>query len=589
MSENTSIQLKQASWPVRHRRRRPAAVLNEKRWIGHRHQPVFGFHRWAAVLCGSMVFGWSPAQTKTNAEPPGTESSPAVCNVIPLIAGDRVLVDDTTRTEVIQRLQVAVEGGFGKDSLGQIYKRDLGCYSGGRLFEVCTTSGTYCLVISGKYTLLLDGKSASIHSFNKSVPPVLNTKQDVLEYARLFCAGIGFQLLDDSKQMAWKADASADQMAKIAEMISPYHIEVPPEGLARVGACVLHKGTLFRANFLVHATGTIEMQDDQQIATDLSVRRYRFVEGVWRDSTPSTIRRKSRVKRSEKRAKTLVDRELARVERELAEVGRGLTNIDQENRQLARRKQQLEREREETKQDIARHKRIIEELEREKRIALFDLGGMYLRGEGVARDEAEAVRLYLLAAEAGSARAMFNLGLMFDRGQGVSIDKAEALRWYRNGADAGNAGAIYNLGVKYAKGEGVAKNETEGARWLLKAAMKGNADAMYSVGAMYAEGKGVAKDQAEAVRWFRKAADQGQTDAMYNLGGAYAKGDGVAKDYAKAIHWLRIAADKGDAGAMYNLGIMYSNGWGVAKNQAKAAQWRRKADKATRPAGLRQP
>jgi TPR repeat protein len=47
----------------------------------------------------------------------------------------------------------------------------------------------------------------------------------------------------------------------------------------------------------------------------------------------------------------------------------------------------------------------------------------------VARDKAEAVRYYQLAAEQGDASAQFNLGYCFENGEGVARDWAEAVRW----------------------------------------------------------------------------------------------------------------------------------------------------------------
>jgi TPR repeat protein len=75
---------------------------------------------------------------------------------------------------------------------------------------------------------------------------------------------------------------------------------------------------------------------------------------------------------------------------------------------------------------------------------------MFAKGEGVAQDKAEAVRLYRLAAAQGDADAQFNLGLMFAYGEGVAQDKAEAVRLYRLAAaqgDAKAAAALKRLGV----------------------------------------------------------------------------------------------------------------------------------------------
>jgi tetratricopeptide (TPR) repeat protein len=60
-------------------------------------------------------------------------------------------------------------------------------------------------------------------------------------------------------------------------------------------------------------------------------------------------------------------------------------------------------------------------------------------------DDAEAVRWYRKAAEAGHAAAMNNLGVMYERGRGVTQDDGEAVRWYRKAAEAGDETARENL------------------------------------------------------------------------------------------------------------------------------------------------
>ncbi len=51
--------------------------------------------------------------------------------------------------------------------------------------------------------------------------------------------------------------------------------------------------------------------------------------------------------------------------------------------------------------------------------AQYNLGLMYVNGEGVPEDDVEAVRLFRLAADQGLAEAQTNLGLMYDNGSGV--------------------------------------------------------------------------------------------------------------------------------------------------------------------------
>jgi TPR repeat protein len=55
----------------------------------------------------------------------------------------------------------------------------------------------------------------------------------------------------------------------------------------------------------------------------------------------------------------------------------------------------------------------------------------------VPKDQAEAVRWFLRAAEQGLAEAQNNLGWVYANGFGVPKDKAEAARWYRKAAEQG--------------------------------------------------------------------------------------------------------------------------------------------------------
>ena len=94
--------------------------------------------------------------------------------------------------------------------------------------------------------------------------------------------------------------------------------------------------------------------------------------------------------------------------------------------------------------------------------AQHNLGVMYVNGEGVPQNSAEAARWSRMAAEQGLAQAQFNLGLMYAKGDGVPKDHAEAVRWYRMAAEQGDAKAQYNLGVMYVNGEGVPQESRRG-------------------------------------------------------------------------------------------------------------------------------
>jgi uncharacterized protein len=114
-------------------------------------------------------------------------------------------------------------------------------------------------------------------------------------------------------------------------------------------------------------------------------------------------------------------------------------------------------------------------------------------------DYATALRLLHPLADQGDAQAQYNLGTLYDNGQGVAQNDAEAMKWYRKAADQGDDRGQNNLATMYVKGQGVPQNYAEAMTWYRKAADQGNTRAQQNLGFMYANGQGVPKNDAEAV------------------------------------------------------------------------------------------
>ena len=236
--------------------------------------------------------------------------------------------------------------------------------------------------------------------------------------------------------------------------------------------------------------------------------------------------------------------------------------------------------------------------------AEVNLGVAYSLGAGVPKNYAAAVRWYTKAADQGNADGQAALASerrrcsvtlvhqsrrsgqckgpvgscsLYHLGQGVPQDDAEAVRWWKKAAEQGDVTAEGNLGTAYGLGMGVPKDNAESVRWHTKAAENGNAASQFSLGMFYLQGAGVPKDEAEGVKWLRKSAEQGNADGEFWLGAAYYSGRGVAKDTAEALRWYRKAGDQGYAAAQYNLGQAYNLGNGVEKDTAEAARWWQKA------------
>jgi TPR repeat protein len=154
---------------------------------------------------------------------------------------------------------------------------------------------------------------------------------------------------------------------------------------------------------------------------------------------------------------------------------------------------------------------------------------------------------------------------MYDKGQGVPKDDAEAVKWFRKSAEQGNATGQYSLGDKYANVLGGTTDYIEAHKWLNLAAAQGDEDAKKERDHLaqlmtleeIAKAQRLARewsrahvsaDSAEAKR-YRSSADEGDAVAQYNLGDMYEKGDGVVQDYTEAHKWLNLAAAHGNKDA----------------------------------------
>jgi TPR repeat protein len=93
-------------------------------------------------------------------------------------------------------------------------------------------------------------------------------------------------------------------------------------------------------------------------------------------------------------------------------------------------------------------------------------------------DYETAYKEFKTFAEQGSPHAQSCLGVMYVKGQGVPQDDAEALKWFHRAANQGVATAQYNLGLMYANGQGVAQGYAEAMTWYRKAAEQGKSPAI---------------------------------------------------------------------------------------------------------------
>ena len=201
------------------------------------------------------------------------------------------------------------------------------------------------------------------------------------------------------------------------------------------------------------------------------------------------------------------------------------------------------------------------------------LGWLYVIGEDVPQDYAQARKWWGRAAAQGDVVAQSALGGMYADGLGGARDYAVARQWFEKAAAQGSAMAQVSLGDMYYRGHGVPQDYGKARQWFEKAAAQGNAWAQSSLGLLYAEGHGVPKDYVKARGWYEKAAAQGDARAQESLGGMYASGQGVPEDFVRARQWYERAAVQGDVRAQIMLGVLYAEGQGVLQDYVRAYMW----------------
>jgi len=108
------------------------------------------------------------------------------------------------------------------------------------------------------------------------------------------------------------------------------------------------------------------------------------------------------------------------------------------------------------------------------------------------KDFGTAAREWLPLANAGHMHALYNLGWMYKKGEGVVRSDKIAIKLLELSAMQGHAGAQSVLGYIYYYGEGTTRNQMVGARWFTLAAKQGNLRARSELEYMTYKGVGLA-------------------------------------------------------------------------------------------------
>jgi TPR repeat protein len=162
------------------------------------------------------------------------------------------------------------------------------------------------------------------------------------------------------------------------------------------------------------------------------------------------------------------------------------------------------------------------------RRAMYELGRAYAANRAMP----DAIAAWRKAADKGSTSAMVELGVLYGTGAGVAKDEAQARKLFERAAQGGNPRGVSNLAAL--GGGGGAPADPARSRELLAKAAETNAEAQYQLGLMLAEGTGGEKDDVQARALFEKAAAQNHPGALERMGAFTQEGRGGPKDSSAA-------------------------------------------------------
>jgi TPR repeat protein len=190
--------------------------------------------------------------------------------------------------------------------------------------------------------------------------------------------------------------------------------------------------------------------------------------------------------------------------------------------------------------------------------ALWKLGRMYAKGDGVTRDEGKAFDIFMRIASTSSdanprsrdaryiADALVTLGHYYETGIAGRVDANPAFSrqiYSHAAAFFGDAEAQYQLARMHQLGLGGEASPRQAARWYKLAARKGHAGAQAQFGLLLLKGEGTKRNSVKGLMWLslarRQAVNNAGISELHQEAFSSAPEDERATAMAMADKWLK--------------------------------------------------
>ena len=118
-----------------------------------------------------------------------------------------------------------------------------------------------------------------------------------------------------------------------------------------------------------------------------------------------------------------------------------------------------------------------------------------------SKDMLGAFQAWEECSKSGDAECQFDLGMMYLNGEGRPVDVKTGIDWLSRSAGKGYTSAQNRLGILYLNGKVVTRDYARAMEYFMAAATRGFPAGQANVGLIYWRGYGVPVDLSEAFAW----------------------------------------------------------------------------------------
>jgi len=191
---------------------------------------------------------------------------------------------------------------------------------------------------------------------------------------------------------------------------------------------------------------------------------------------------------------------------------------------------------------------VIEYLQQDDAAAYFELGWAAAQGKVSGVDRAMAFETIEQAAKLGDGPANYILGALKGSGQVLGPkDEAQALRHFTSAAEAGHVDGLFMAGLFHIEGIATPKNAKKGLEYFRQASEGGHVYATFFAADAFNMGKGVKADHDRAYNLARNLFDDGYVVGAVIAASALLQRRDVKNHQDEILHWMDIAQRHGDA------------------------------------------